>query len=51
MFEGLYMGTPVAVKRYENKQKHSFKAFLTEIEILQSFRGHPNVVLCFGGYR
>ena len=45
------MGTPVAIKRYECKKEHSFKAFLSEIEIFQSIRGHPNIIHFFGGYR
>lgn len=45
------MGTPVAIKRFSNKIDISFKAFLTEIDILMSFKGHPNIVLFMGGYK
>ena len=47
---GTYLGTKVAIKRFKNKDQSSFKAFLTEIDILMSFKGHPNIIMFMGGY-
>ena len=50
MFKGYYLGTEVAIKRFNKKDEKSFKAFLTEIDIQISVRGHPNIVLFMGAY-
>ncbi len=33
VYNGMYMGTDVAIKRFINKDVKSFKAFLTELDI------------------
>jgi RIO-like serine/threonine protein kinase len=51
VYNGMYMGTDVAIKRFVNKDVKSFKAFLTELDIQLSMkRGHPNIIMFMGGY-
>ena len=46
------MHTPVAIKKYKNSNDQAFKAFLTEIDILQSLKsGHPNIIQFLGGFK
>ncbi|CDW75474.1 protein kinase [Stylonychia lemnae] len=51
VFCGEYMGSKVAIKRFRNDDNHSHKAFLTEVDILMSFKGHPNIILFLGGFK
>ncbi len=51
VFRGFYQGTEVAIKRFNNKEDMSFKAFLTEVDIFLAFRGHPHIISFIGGYK
>eukprot|EP00347_Sterkiella_histriomuscorum_P021207 403334830 len=51
VFKGTYMLTPVAIKQFKNNDQASFKAFLTEIDILTSIQPHPNILLFIGAFK
>jgi len=51
VYRGEYMGSRVAIKKFKNEDNNSHKAFLSEVEVLMSFKGHPNIILFYGGFK
>jgi len=45
------MGSKVAIKKFRNEDNNSHKAFLSEVDILMSFKGHPNIILFHGAFK
>jgi serine/threonine protein kinase len=53
VYEGTYLGNDVAVKRFDNQDAASLKAFKTELQILNWLRdhgSHPNLVHIYGAF-
>lgn len=53
VFDGTYLGTPVAIKRFSKSDEICTKAFQREVEIMTHFRqhgSHPSLVHMFGHY-
>lgn len=53
VYEGNYLGTRVAIKRFSKADQACLRAFEREVEILSIFRGHgshPSLVHMFGHY-
>lgn len=38
------MGTLVALKKFDNSDQKSYKAFLVEVDVNLALRGHPNII-------
>ena len=44
------MGTIVAIKKFNNEDVKSYKAFLVEIDVNLAIRGHPNIIQFIGAF-